>query len=69
MAYNFNFQINPNDNRKPWDKIEAYKREFPDRTAAVLFAQRVARIFKCEVRLTEGTDAFTTSGAYFRNNE
>lgn len=60
----FNFQINPDNNRKAWDNIHAHSRTFQDWVTAVHFAKRLARIFKGEVRLTTGNPD-RASGAYF----
>lgn len=64
----FNFQINPDNDRKPWDEIEVLSRWMADRVTAVQLAQKVAQLFNAEVRLTEGNYPYTTSGAYFHHS-
>lgn len=67
MEIRFNFQINPDHHRRNWDEIIPYEKIMEDRVSAVALARRVARIFKAEVRLTEGNYPFITSGSYFRH--
>ncbi len=69
MHFPFNFQINPDNDRKSWDKIPHRTKHMTDRDTAVILAKKTARLFKAEVRLTEGNYPFTTSGSYFRHNE
>ncbi|WP_214226667.1 hypothetical protein [Pedobacter sp. B4-66] len=69
MNVQFNFQINPDHDRKHWDAIRPHKKLMSDRVSAVMLAKKVARLFKAEVRLTEGDYPFTTSGSYFNNKE
>ncbi|MCF3109581.1 hypothetical protein LL912_12440 [Niabella sp. CC-SYL272] len=66
MKIQFNFQINPLDHREAWERVPVYRRKFTDRVAAIHFAERLARLYKAEVRLSEGTDPLRESGAYFR---
>ena len=67
METRFNFQTNPDHDRKQWDDVPVIPKLIPDRIAAVQLAKKVARLFKAEVRLTEGNYPFTTSGAYFHH--
>nr|WP_199077101.1 hypothetical protein [Pedobacter sp. ASV19] len=67
MKTTFNFQINPDDNRKDWDNVTVHTKVITDRPTAIHLAQKVARLFKAEVRLTEGHYPFTTSGSYFHH--
>lgn len=67
MKARFNFQINPDNDRKDWDDIPVIPKLMTDRITAVQLAKKVARLFKGEVRLTEGNYPFTTSGAYFHH--
>lgn len=69
MKTTFNFQINPDHNRKEWEAIPTHSRMIRDRVTAILLAKKVARLFKAEVRLTEGHYPFTTSGAYFHHSD
>lgn len=67
MKTRFNFQINPDRKRKGWEEIKPHVKIMEDRVAAIQLAQKVARLFKAEVRLTEGDYPFTTSGSYFHH--
>jgi hypothetical protein len=69
MDFQFNFQINPNNDRKSWDMVPPHKRMMADRASAVILAKKVARRLKAEVRLTEGNYPDTTSGSYFLHSE
>lgn len=62
----YNFQVRSLDNRKDWESIEPMRRNYNNRTIALLFARKLSRDFKAEVRVTEGTMPFTTSGIYIR---
>ena len=68
METRFNFQINPDNDRKDWEQIPIIPKIMPDRIKAVQLAKKVSRLFKAEVRLTEGNYPFTTSGAYFHHS-
>lgn len=67
METRFNFQINPDDARKDWEDIPVIPKIMPDRIQAIQLAKKVSRLFKAEVRLTEGNYPYTTSGAYFHH--
>lgn len=63
----FNFQINPDNDRQKWDNIPPIPKLLNDRVAAVMLAKKTAKLFRAEVRLTEGNYPFTTSGSYFHH--
>jgi len=69
MNTTYNFQINPDKERRQWDEIKAHAYPFEDRVTAVLFAKRLARVFQAEVRMTEGRDPARLSGSYFRHSQ
>ena len=69
MKVSFNFQINPDDCRKDWHKVPPYRRSCDDRVAAVQLARKLAKLYKAEVRLSEGEDPMSVSGSYFRHTE
>lgn len=64
MQAQFNFQVNHNDDRRPWDEVAPYSL-LTDRPTAVALALRLARQFCAEIRLTEGRDHKAAGGAYF----
>ncbi|MET4545657.1 hypothetical protein ABIE26_002975 [Pedobacter africanus] len=63
----FNFQINTD--RRSWDEVPVRSKWFENRIQAVKLAYRVAKRYTAEVRLTEGTHPFTTSGSYFSHTD
>lgn len=65
MKTRFNFQINPDSNRKIWDDVPVIVKFIADRGEAVQLAKKSAKLFKAEVRLTEGINPLNKSGAYF----
>lgn len=62
----FSFQINPDHDRKAWEQVAASSLYLPDRAEAIQFAQRLAKVCRAEIRLTEGADPFCCSGTYIR---
>jgi len=66
MQTQFNFQINPDNDRKDWEQVKVHVKVLSDRVTAVQLARKVARLFKAEVRLTEGKYPFRVSGSYIR---
>ncbi|MBE9598694.1 hypothetical protein D3C87_299090 [compost metagenome] len=67
MTTQFNFQINPSHARKAWERVTPIQRHFANLTDAVALAKRTAKIYKAEVRLTNGSDAYKCSGGYFHH--
>lgn len=62
----FNFQVKSRKDTRQWDNIEVYYRTYCDRTTAIRYARRISKIFKSEIRLTQGTEPLKTSGTYIR---
>lgn len=69
MKQQFNFQIKAGGNARDWENVPVHTRFLLYRAAAVMLAQRAAKILKAEIRLTEGRYPYTTSGAYFRSDD
>lgn len=68
MEAQFNFQLrNPKDNQE-WEDIEVYYRIHCDRATAIRYARKISKIFKSEIRMTEGANPFKTSGTYIRES-
>ena len=64
METQFNFQIKNRKDKRDWELIEVSYQIFCDRTTAVRYARRISKIFQSEIRMTEGTNPFKTSGTY-----
>ena len=64
MEAQFNFQIKQRNDKREWEDIEVYYQTHCDRTTAVRYARRISKIFQSEIRMTEGTNPFKTSGTY-----
>lgn len=67
METRFNFQINPQSNRKAWEEVPVISNFFTDRVSAIQTARKAAQLFKAEVRMTEGNNPLKKSGAYFNH--
>lgn len=65
MLTRFNFQVNPDGRRKAWDAVPIKIKFLANWVDAVSLAKRASKIFKAEVRLTEGIKPLDKSGAYF----
>lgn len=68
MNAQFNFQVKQRKEKKDWEEIKVYYRTHCDRTTAIRYARKLSMIFKSEIRLTQGTDPFRTSGTYINEN-
>jgi hypothetical protein len=68
MEAQFNFQMKPRNEKRDWETIEIHYRTYCDRNTAIRYARRLSKIFNSEIRLTEGTDPFKTSGTYINEN-
>ena len=68
MEAQFNFQIKHRNNKIDWEDVAVGYQIFCDRTTAVRYARRISKIFQSEIRLTEGTNPFKTSGTYIYEN-
>jgi len=64
MEAQFNFQIKQKKDTREWDEIEVYYVNNCDRTTAVRYARKISKIFKSEIRLTQGAEPLKTSGTY-----
>lgn len=64
MEAQFNFQIKQKKDKRDWEEIEVYYLTECDRTTAVRYARKISKIFKSEIRLTQGAEPFRTSGTY-----
>ncbi|MDR2272036.1 MAG: hypothetical protein LBF27_14115 [Sphingobacterium sp.] len=64
MERKFNFQIN-SDKYRYWEDVPVISTVLPDRFSAVLIARNAAKLFKADVRMSEGKEAMKTSGSYF----
>lgn len=65
MLTQFNFQVRNRKDRTDSQEIEVYCRAYCERTIAVRRAKNISKIFKSEVRLTEGSEPLKTSASYF----
>lgn len=68
MEAQFNFQIKQKKDKREWEEIEFYYISECDRTTAIRYARKISRIFKSEIRLTQGTEPLKTSGTYIYEN-
>ncbi|RKE47144.1 addiction module toxin RelE [Sphingobacterium detergens] len=68
METRFNFQIN-SDKYRYWEDVPVISTILPDRFSAVLIARKVAKLFKADVRMSEGKEAMKSSGSYFTFQE
>lgn len=68
MKVSFNFQINPDSSRVEWPKVPVYRKLCEDRVVAAQFARKLAKLYKAEVRLSEGADPMAVNGDYFRQD-
>jgi hypothetical protein len=68
MEAQFNFQMKQRKDNREWEKIEIYYRTHCDRITAVRYARKLSKIFKSEIRLTQGAEPLKTSGTYIYEN-
>ena len=64
MEAQFNFQMKNRNDKREWKNIEVYYQTHCDRITAIRYARKLSKIFKSEVRLTEGKEPLKTSGTY-----
>ena len=64
MIAQFNFQMKQRKDSREWEEIEVYYQTHCNRTTAIRHARRLSKIFKSEIRLTQGTEPLKTSGTY-----
>ena len=68
MEAQFNFQMKQKKKKKEWENIEVYYQTHCDRMTAIRYARKLSKIFKSEIRLTQGAEPFKTSGTYINEN-
>jgi len=64
MDAQFNFQMKSQNDKKEWEDIEVYYQTHCDRITAIRYARKLSKLFKSEIRMTEGANPFKTSGTY-----
>ncbi|HEX7870535.1 MAG TPA: addiction module toxin RelE [Chryseobacterium sp.] len=64
MEVQFNFQMKQKKDKREWEEIEVYYLTNCDRTTAVRYARKISKIFKSEIRLTQGSEPLKTNGTY-----
>ena len=67
MATLCNFQINPEQRHNAWEDVPVISVFLPDWQTAVKLAKQSAKLFRAEVRLTQGMNPLTKSGSYFHH--
>ncbi|QQM25848.1 addiction module toxin RelE [Elizabethkingia sp. M8] len=69
MEAQFNFQMKQRKDKREWEKIEVYYQTHCDSIiTAVRYARKLSKIFKSEIRLTQGVEPLKTSGTYIYEN-
>ncbi len=68
MEAQFNFQVKSRKDVREWEQIEVYYKTYCNRTTATRYARRISKIFKSEIRMTEGANPFRVSGTYIYEN-
>ena len=68
MESQYNFQMKQRKDRREWEDVAVYYQTNCDRTTAIRYARKLSKIFKSEIRLTQGTEPFKTSGTYINEN-
>lgn len=69
MEAQFNFQVRQGKDKKDWEEITVYYQTHCDRTTAIRYARKLSKIFKSEIRLTEGKEPLKSSGTYINENQ
>lgn len=64
MEAQFNFQIKQKKDERGWEDIEIYYVTNCDRITATRYARKISKIFKSEIRLTQGSEPLKVSGTY-----
>lgn len=62
----FNFQVKSRKDTREWEQIEVYYKTYCNRTTAIRYARRISKLFKSEIRMTQGTEPLKTSGTYIK---
>ncbi|AIL45411.1 MULTISPECIES: hypothetical protein [Elizabethkingia] len=68
MESQYNFQMKSRNDRKEWEQVTVYLEIRCDRTTAVHYARSLSKKFNMEIRMTQGTDPFKSSGTYIYEN-
>ena len=68
MEAQFNFQVKSRKDVREWEQIKVYYKTYCNRTTAIRYARRISKIFKSEIRMTEGVNPFRVSGTYIYEN-
>lgn len=68
MEAQFNFQMKNRNDKREWKNIEVYYQTHCDRITAIRYARKLSKIFKSEIRMTQGINPFKTSGTYIYEN-
>lgn len=68
MEAQHNFQMKQKKDGRGWEEIEVYYQTHCDRTTAIRYARNLSKIFKSEIRLTQGAEPLKTSGTYIYEN-
>ena len=68
MEAQFNFQLRHRNDKREWENIEVYYQTHCDRTTAIRYARKLSKIFKSEIRMTQGANPFKASGTYIYEN-
>lgn len=68
MEAQYNFQVKHFNDPREWEAIEVYYKTHCDHATAIRYARKLSKVFKSEVRLTQGTEPFKTSGTYIHEN-
>lgn len=62
----FNFQVKSRKDIREWEQIEVYYKTHCNRTTAIRYARRLSKMFKSEIRMTQGTEPLKASGTYIK---
>lgn len=68
MEAQFNFQVKSRKDVREWEQIEVYYKTYCNRTTAIRYARKISKIFKSEIRMTEGANPFRVNGTYIYEN-
>lgn len=66
METQFNFQMKRPKDKREWEDVEVYYKTHCDRSTAIRYARKLSKIFKSEIRMTQGVRPLETSGTYIR---
>ncbi|WP_126652180.1 addiction module toxin RelE [Chryseobacterium aureum] len=64
MDVQFNFQVKEREDKTEWENVKVYYKTHCDRLTAINHARKLSKLFRSEVRLTQGADPLKTSGTY-----